>query len=85
MSVSTPFGLRTQTRFMGTGAGQNDTVAVVLQTRGIIGDVTLESEPLGPHVSDVFVQPSTRKKLLTLAVELTGVTQSGPVSLTARV
>lgn len=73
-----------QTRYMGTGAGQNDTVAVALATRGIVDDVTLQSQPLGAHVGDVFVQTSTRKKAMTLQVELDDVAQAGPVAFTAR-
>jgi hypothetical protein len=37
----------------------------------------LESQPRNTFVSDVYVQPSTRKKQVTLDVEVTNVTQSG--------
>lgn len=55
-----------------------------LDSRGLIGDVVLKSRPQGAYISDVFVQPSVRQKSLTLSVELTGVTQAGPIRFTAR-
>jgi beta-galactosidase len=48
-----------------------------------VGNVTLQSRPRGTYVSDVYIQPSTRKKQLGLDVELSGVKQSGPVQLVA--
>jgi beta-galactosidase len=70
--------------FMGPGAGQVTTQAATLESKGLISDVLLESRPRNSFVSDVFVQPSTRKKQVTLDVELTGVAQAAPVKLTAR-
>jgi beta-galactosidase len=69
---------------MGPGAGQVTTQAATLESKGLISDVLLESRPRNSFVSDVFVQPSTRKKQVTLDVELTGVAQAAPVKLTAR-
>jgi beta-galactosidase len=70
--------------FMGPGAGQVSFSEARPESKGIIDDVTLESRPQGTFVSDVFVQPSTRKKQVTLDIELTDVTQEGPLKLTAR-
>ncbi|HEX2950702.1 MAG TPA: hypothetical protein VHV83_14235, partial [Armatimonadota bacterium] len=70
--------------FMGPTAGQVYTATAEMVTRGIVDDVFLESQPHGAIVSDVFVQPSTRKKNVTLTVELQGITHAGPVTLTAR-
>ncbi|MEG3974264.1 glycoside hydrolase family 2 TIM barrel-domain containing protein [Microcoleus sp. herbarium8] len=55
-----------------------------LQSRGIIGEVRLLSLPLGPLISDVFVQTSTRKKQVKLDVELKDVAQNGQVELIAQ-
>lgn len=41
-----------------------------LASRGLIGDVILESSPMGTRITDVFVKPSVRKKSLDLEVEL---------------
>jgi beta-galactosidase len=79
--------IQTQTEvgnFMGPGAGQVTMQAATLESKGLIDDVLLESRPEGPFVNDVFVQPSTRKKQVTLDVELAGVTQAAPVKLSAR-
>jgi beta-galactosidase len=54
-----------------------------LATRGLIGDVYLESRASDPHVSDVFVRTSTRQKSVSLDVELTGVTIAGQVHFVA--
>lgn len=70
--------------FMGPGAGQLTFGEAKLASKGLIDDVLLEARPKGAHVSDVFVQPSTRRKQVALNIELTGVRQSGPVRLTAR-
>jgi beta-galactosidase len=48
-----------------------------LRSRGLTGSVFLESRRSGASVSDVFVKTSTRKKTLSLDVELTGVKQAG--------
>jgi beta-galactosidase len=55
-----------------------------LASRGLIGEVRLLSLPQGPHISDIFVQPSTRQHQLKLDVELTDVTQTGIVELVAK-
>ncbi|HLO52202.1 MAG TPA: glycoside hydrolase family 2 TIM barrel-domain containing protein, partial [Kamptonema sp.] len=55
-----------------------------LESRGIIGEVRIFSIPPGPFISDVFVQPSTRKKQIQLDIELSDVTQSGKVQLVAQ-
>ncbi len=66
---------------MGDAPGQNWTAKKELQSAGIVGNVTLQSRPRGVYVSDVYVQPSVRKKQLGVDIELSGVTQSGPVQL----
>jgi beta-galactosidase len=48
-----------------------------------VGAVTLQRRPRGAYVSDVFVQPSTRQKQLKVDLELSGVTQDGPIELVA--
>jgi beta-galactosidase len=58
--------------------------AANLESRGLIGEVRLLSLPAGPRVSDIFVQPSTRRKQLKLDVELASVTNAGTVQLTAK-
>ncbi len=57
--------------------------AAQLETRGITGSVYLESRFSEAHVSSVFVRTSTRKKELTLDVDLDGVKQAGPVHFVA--
>ncbi len=54
-----------------------------LATRGLIGSVRLESRPAGGHVSDVFVQTSTRNQKLSLQIGLDAVGQAGPADVTA--
>ncbi|HET6383015.1 MAG TPA: beta-galactosidase [Armatimonadota bacterium] len=54
-----------------------------LATRGLTGSVFLESRSSEAHVTNVFVRTSTRKKEISLDVELTGVTQAGLASFTA--
>ena len=54
-----------------------------LAARGLIGDVLLHSRPDGPHIDNVFVKTSTRRKQLALEVELADVSQSGDVHFTA--
>lgn len=56
-----------------------------LQSAGITGEVFLESRPSGSHISDVFVQPSTRKREIALDVEVSGITSPGDVAFTARI
>ncbi len=69
---------------MGNEPGQNYTAKAELQSGGIVGSVTLKSRPHGAHISDVYIKPSTRRKELGTDVELSGVTQSGPVQIVAR-
>ena len=57
--------------------------AARLGTRGLIGSVYLVSRSSDPHVTDVFVRTSTRKKEVSLDVELTGVKQAGQVYFAA--
>ena len=68
-------------------AGGDATVlkdASPLESRGIIGDVVLCCRPRGAHVSDVFVQTSTRRKRIDLSIELTGIRQEGWIDILAR-
>ncbi|MGD0091707.1 MAG: glycoside hydrolase family 2 TIM barrel-domain containing protein [Planctomycetota bacterium] len=64
--------------------GRVVTTAANLESKGLIGDVFLRSRPQGAHISDAFVQTSTRKKELKLDVEVSDVTVAGPVQFTAR-
>ena len=57
--------------------------AARLKARGLIGSVYLESRSSDPHVTDVFVRTSTRKKEVSLEVELTGVKHAGNVHFVA--
>ncbi|HEX8834936.1 MAG TPA: hypothetical protein VF719_12080, partial [Abditibacteriaceae bacterium] len=68
---------------MGEAPGQNWEVDAELKSAGLVGNVTLQSRPRGAYVSDVYVQPSVRKKQLGVDIELSGVTQNGPVQLVA--
>jgi beta-galactosidase len=54
-----------------------------LRTRGLTGSVFLESRCSKAWVTDVFVKTSTRKKNLSLDVELTGVKQAGRAEFVA--
>jgi beta-galactosidase len=54
-----------------------------LKTRGLTGSVFLESRSSKARVTDVFVRTSTRKRKITLNVELSGVTQAGSVQFVA--
>ena len=60
------------------------TTEAQLASRGLIGEVRLLSLPQGSHISDIFVQPSTRQQQLKLDVELTDITQTGTVELVAK-
>jgi beta-galactosidase len=68
---------------MGEAPGQNWTAKRELKTAGLVGNVTLQSRPRAAYVSDVYVQPSVRKKQLGVDIELSGVTENGPVQLVA--
>ncbi|MDJ1180585.1 beta-galactosidase [Roseofilum sp. BLCC_M91] len=65
------------------GPNEIYTTEAKLAARGLIGEVRLLSIPQGAFISDVFVQPSTRKKQVTVDVELTDITQAGSVEITA--
>ena len=54
-----------------------------LETQGLTGRVFLESRTSAERVTDVFVRTSTRKKEVSLDVELTGVKQTGQVQFVA--
>ncbi len=54
-----------------------------LKTRGLTGSVFLESRSSVARVTDVFVRTSTRKMDVSADVELSGVTQAGPVQVVA--
>ncbi len=69
--------------WMGTNAGQRLKTSNRLPTAGLIGEVLLLSEPLGPIVSDVFVKTSVRKREVTLDVEVTGMTEAETAAVTA--
>ena len=53
-----------------------------MESKGLIGDVLLCSRPQGAHISDVFIQPSTRQKQLKVDVELSGAA-AGPAHFIA--
>jgi len=57
--------------------------AASLRSRGLTGSVFLESRYSEGRVTDIFVRTSTRKKDISLDVELTGVKQAGPVQVVA--
>ena len=54
-----------------------------LKSRGLTGNVWLESRASEARVTDVFVRTSTRNKQISLDVELTGVKQAGQVQVAA--
>lgn len=54
-----------------------------LKTRGLTGGVLLEGRASRACVSDVFVRTSTRKREVSLDVELAGIEQPGRVQCTA--
>jgi len=70
------------TSFLDPGRGV--TTAANLSSKGLIGDVFLRCRPLGTHVRDVFVQSSTRKQELKLAVELCDVPAAETLQITAK-
>jgi beta-galactosidase len=53
-----------------------------LQHRGIIGDTALLSRPAGPHVADVYIQPSVRQWQVTIDVELAGLPEPAELRYT---
>ncbi len=56
------------------GYTTNEKTAAKLDLRGIIGSVTLTTQPTGPRLSDVFARPSTRTKKLHLDLEFADTT-----------
>ena len=70
---------------MGPDTKQQLHTANKLQSQGLIGEVFLLSEPQGPVVTNVFVQPSVRQKQLTLQVEVSGMTQDETANVTAAI
>ena len=70
---------------MGPAEVQMTKVQNKLSSAGLIGEVFLLSEPAGPSMTDVFAQPSVRKKELTLAVEVTGLNQNETAACTATI
>ncbi|MDJ1175486.1 sugar-binding domain-containing protein [Roseofilum capinflatum] len=66
------------------GPNEIYTTEAKLDSRGLIGEVRLLSIPQGALISDVFVQPSTRKQQIQVDVELTDVRQAGSVEITAK-
>ncbi|TAH01235.1 MAG: beta-galactosidase [Sphingobacteriales bacterium] len=69
---------------MGTATTQVTFTKAVLETRGIIGDVILSSQPKNTFINDVFVQPSVRQSKLGLDVEIVGVNKAGLAAVTAQ-
>ncbi|MBP0014844.1 MAG: beta-galactosidase [Roseofilum sp. SBFL] len=65
------------------GPNEIYTTETKLASRGLIGEVRLLSIPQAAWISDVFVQPSTRKQQIKVDVELTDITQTGSVEITA--
>jgi len=57
--------------------------AASLRSRGLTGNVFLEARSSEARVTDVFVRTSTRKKEISLDVELTGLKQTGQVQVVA--
>ncbi|HEY5480356.1 MAG TPA: beta-galactosidase, partial [Verrucomicrobiae bacterium] len=57
--------------------------AASLKSGGLTGSVFLESRSSEARVTDVFVRTSTRKKEISLDVELAGVKHAGPVHVVA--
>lgn len=70
--------------FMETADRQVSTSKAALVARGLVEDVVLASRPLDASISDVFVQPSVRKKRIVVTVELNGVTAAGTITAEAR-
>jgi beta-galactosidase len=57
--------------------------SATLTTRGLTGSVHLESHASAARVTDVFLRPSTRKKDISIDVELAGVTRAGQARFVA--
>jgi beta-galactosidase len=54
-----------------------------LKSRGLAGNVFLETRASEAHVTDVFVRTSTRRREVSLDVELAGLKQAGSVQVVA--
>lgn len=67
--------------FMGPGQVLEEDAE--LGSRGLIGDVILHSRPKGAHISDVFVQTSTRRREIVMDVGLAGIPMRGEVKFLA--
>ncbi len=65
------------------GQGNDPGNSSRVSSKGLVGDVLLCSRPQGAHISDVFIQPSTRQKQLKVEVELNGAAV-GPTHFIAR-
>jgi beta-galactosidase len=57
--------------------------AAPLRSRGLTGNVFLESRPSEATITDVYVRTSTRKKEVSLDVDLAAVVQAGPIHCVA--
>ena len=71
------------TNFM--GYAQESKSKAQLQSAGLIGEVFLESRPQGAHISDVFVQTSTRKGEIALEVEIKDLLAAGDIQFSASI
>ena len=74
----------TQKKTLIMGPNEMHTTEANLDSRGLIGEVRLLSISNQPQISDVFIQPSTRKKQIELDIEITGITQAGKVKFVAQ-
>jgi len=68
-----------------SGAATQSTGNNTSFSRGLVGDVFLESRPKGTRVDGVFVQTSVRRHELALDVDVTDVAAPGAVAFTATV
>lgn len=68
---------------MGTATDQVTFTKATLDSRGIIGDILLSAKPKQSYITDVFVQPSLRKRNVSLDVELTGIKKAGKITVVA--
>lgn len=81
--VSATTGAGVHEVLMGPAPAQQEKAANKLSSAGLIGEVFMLSEPQGAIVTNVFVQPSFRKKQVTLKIEVTGMTQDSNAAVTA--
>ena len=54
------------------GPTQMEKARAEVKFKGLAGDCFLVSEPVGPHIADVFIQPSVRRGELRVQCELAG-------------